>query len=145
MHCIEVYKVNPFTVSSDIDLSGQEFDELVTKNVQPAIDAYVIKHNLPRLGRGWKIVENQSAEESDIIVDDVKEEQSVYTVKVFLDQESTGGEIEFFHRGVLIAPVPGDILIYPSSYINSYRVKPITSGTQKYLVNKYRFPGTAEG
>lgn len=145
MHCIEVYKVSPFTVASDTDLSGAEFDELVTNKIQPAIDEYANKYNLPRLGRGWKIVEDQSADESDIIIDDVKEEQSVYTVKVFLDQEFVGGEIEFFHRGVLITPVPGDILIYPSSYINSYRVKPITSGSQRYLFNKYRFPGTEEG
>ena len=145
MNCIEIYKIDPLDIDPDMDLSSQEFEDIVSSRIQPAIDEYVIKHKLPRVGRGWKLINNESAAESALTVDDVKEEQSVYTVKVFLNSSFSGGEFNFVHRDVVSQVSPGDILIYPSSYINAYKVMPVTSGSQKYLVNKYRFPGTAEG
>ena len=145
MHCIEIYKINPSELNPEIDLDSQEFSDKITALVDPVIDLYVNKYRLPKVARGWKIVENVSSEESDINVDDIREEQSVYTVKVFLNSDFTGGDIQFIHRDFAANVSPGDVLIYPSSYINAYKVMPVTSGSQKYLVNKYRFPGTAEG
>ena len=145
MHCIEVHKINLSDMPSDINLLDESVMSKVDELVDPAITSYISKYGLPRSSRGWKLLENYSNLESEVSIDDIKDEQSVYTVKVFLDSEFSGGQINFIHRDLVVDITPGDVLIYPSSYINAYTIMPILSGTQKYLANKYRFPDTPEG
>jgi hypothetical protein len=70
------------------------------------------------------------------------------TCTTYINDNYTGGEIEFYVDGKFIThkPVAGDIMVFPSVEPYYHGVKTITSG-YKYLIRNfitYRYPGSKE-
>lgn len=60
----------------------------------------------------------------------------------YLNDNYTGGEIEFQHSGVRIKPEAGSIVIFPSNYLCVHEVMPITSGTRYSMPHWYHHLST---
>ena len=61
------------------------------------------------------------------------------SVIVYLNDDYSGGEIEFPDFGVLHKPKAGDVLFFPSAYSYVHNIKEITKGTRYAVVNWYTF------
>lgn len=55
----------------------------------------------------------------------------------YLNDDYTGGEIEFKQSNALIKPDAGDIVFFASNYLFMHEVKPITSGTRYAMPHWY--------
>jgi len=53
---------------------------------------------------------------------------------VYLNNEYSGGEIEFVNFGVKIKPEPGMLLLFPSNYAYRHIAHPVTDGTKYSIV-----------
>ncbi len=95
--------------------------------------------------RGWTIEKYIPGEKYEKICDDRKEHQSIVSVKLFLNDDYEGGEIKFINHDLTFSPSAGDILIYPSSYINTYNISEIKEGSQLVLAGYFKHKATAEG
>lgn len=55
----------------------------------------------------------------------------------YLNDNYTGGEIEFRHSNIKIAPEEGSIVFFPSNFLYIHEVMPITSGTRYSMPHWY--------
>lgn len=53
---------------------------------------------------------------------------------LYLNDDYTGGEVEFVHHNIKIKPKPGMLLLFPSNYAYSHVAHPVTSGTKYAIV-----------
>ena len=60
----------------------------------------------------------------------------------YLNDNYSGGEIEFQHSGVKIKPEAGSIVIFPSNYLCVHEVMPVTSGTRYAMPHWYHHLST---
>lgn len=61
------------------------------------------------------------------------------SVIVYLNDDYSGGEIEFPDFDVFHKPRAGDVLFFPSAYSYVHNIKEITEGTRYAVVNWYTF------
>jgi len=57
---------------------------------------------------------------------------------VYLNNDYTGGHLEFSNFGIKIKPEPGMLILFPSNFAYSHRSTPITSGIKYSLVTWIR-------
>lgn len=105
-----------------------------------------ITYNLPIIGslecRGWYIEKYTPEDNGKLICDDRKDRQSIVTCKLFLTE---GGLINFVNHNTNYAPSKGDILLYPSNYINTYSMSDIPEEGIHALCGYFKYRQTAEG
>jgi predicted 2-oxoglutarate/Fe(II)-dependent dioxygenase YbiX len=53
---------------------------------------------------------------------------------IYLNNEFSGGEVEFVNFGLKIKPEPGMLLLFPSTYPYTHIAHPVTSGTKYAIV-----------
>lgn len=63
----------------------------------------------------------------------------VVSVSMFLNDDFTGGELEFKEFDLKIKPTAGDILVFPSSYPYMHQVNPVEFGVRYSVVKWYKF------
>ena len=61
------------------------------------------------------------------------------SIIVYLNDDYSGGEIEFPDFGILHKPKAGDVLFFPSAYSYVHNIKEITKGTRYAVVNWFTF------
>jgi len=106
----------------------------------------IILHNLPITAhmecRGWKIETYTNDKEYVNVCDDRKDRQSTVSCKLFL---TDGGLVTFVNHNTMYAPSAGDLMIYPSSYINTYSISDIPEDGMIALCGYFKYKATAEG
>lgn len=65
--------------------------------------------------------------------DDGSTDRSRVSMLFYLNDDYSGGELEFANFDILIKPKMGDILIFPSSFIYKHRVRKVENGT-RYVI-----------
>jgi predicted 2-oxoglutarate/Fe(II)-dependent dioxygenase YbiX len=53
---------------------------------------------------------------------------------LYLNDDYTGGEIEFVHHGITIKPSPGMLVLFPANYAYSHIAHPVKTGTKYAIV-----------
>lgn len=106
----------------------------------------LISQSLPIIGslecRGWSIERYTPQNNGQIFCDDTKERQSIVSCKLFLTE---GGLIKFINHDTQYAPSEGDVLLYPSNYINTYSMSDIPEDGVIALCGYFKYRATAEG
>lgn len=123
------------------DNGGKEKSKLrslLNQNILPFIVDYIHRFELEITEiKKWSICENLNTNNfySDVSRNEI---QNNYTVIVFLNDNYTGGEVQFENRvgNDLIKIAKGGVLIYPSTEEYKHKHLPVTSGT-KYVAVTY--------
>lgn len=106
----------------------------------------IISYNLPLTAymecRGWSIETYTNDKEYINICDDTRDRQSIVSCKLFLND---GGLITFANHDTMYSPSAGDVMIYPSSYINTYSISDIPEGGLSAVCGYFKYRQTAEG
>lgn len=111
---------------------------LLNQNILPFIVEYIRRFELEITEiKKWSICEDLNTDNfySDVSRNEI---QNNYTVIVFLNDNYTGGEVQFENRvgNDLIKIAKGGVLIYPSTEEYKHKHLPVTSGT-KYVAVTY--------
>lgn len=68
-------------------------------------------------------------------IDDHKDFNRKISTVYYLNDEYSGGEIEFPRFKIFYTPKPNEMLIFPSTYVYNHSVKEVTSGTRYSVVS----------
>jgi hypothetical protein len=123
---------------SSVDEEKAKFRILLNKNALPCIIDYINKFELTvKTITNWTICKNITNENFH---DDKNRKENIYnyTVVFALNNDYTGGQIQFENRigNDLISMSAGEILIYPSNENYKHKELPVTNGT-KYTAIAY--------
>jgi hypothetical protein len=92
--------------------------------------------------RGWSIEKYTPQNNNVLVCDDTKDRQSIVSCKLFL---TDGGLVNFVNHNTQYAPSEGDVLIYPSNYINTYSMSDIPEEGLIALCGYFKYRQTEEG
>lgn len=71
--------------------------------------------------------------------DDSKQNQRMVSVSMFLNDDFTGGELEFSEFGIKITPNAGDVVVFCSSFPYMHQVCPVGVGIRYSVVKWYEY------
>jgi hypothetical protein len=72
-------------------------------------------------------------------IDDGKRYPRTVSISAYLNDDYTGGELEFKHFNVSIKPRAGDVVVFSSAFPYMHKVHPVVEGTRYAVVNWYRY------
>jgi hypothetical protein len=87
---------------------------------------------------GYSLLRYQGGQEYKAHYDGTSALARIISAIVYLNDDYTGGEIEFPNFGVKIKPTPGMLILFPSNFAYSHIAHPVTSGTKYALVTWVR-------
>lgn len=111
----------------------------------PKIQDFVQEYNIEKVVKGpYIFLKYEKSNKFDWHIDDGNKFPRTVSVSAYLNDDYTGGEIEFKHFGISYKPQKGDVIVFGSSFSYLHRVTPVTSGTRYAVVNWYRYDGYPE-
>lgn len=72
-------------------------------------------------------------------IDDGKRYPRTVSISAYLNDDYSGGELEFKHFNITIKPQKGDIVVFSSAFPYMHKVNPVIEGTRYAIVNWYRY------
>jgi Rps23 Pro-64 3,4-dihydroxylase Tpa1-like proline 4-hydroxylase len=72
-------------------------------------------------------------------IDDGKRYPRTVSISAYLNDDYSGGELEFKHFNLTIKPKKGDIVVFSSAFPYMHKVNPVIEGTRYAIVNWYRY------
>jgi len=127
-------------------------DYIKTYNIELPVDSRLNSSSFCKYHEGVDVLENDLTMQYHTDYKQSEREMPGHhffiTCTTYINDNYTGGEIEFYIDGKFVThkPVAGDIMVFPSIEPYYHGVKTITSG-YKYLIRNfitYRYPGSKE-
>lgn len=82
----------------------------------------------------FNILKYQTGEEYKAHFDGPTSSHRSFSPILYLNDDYTGGELEFVHHNIKLKPTPGMFAIFPSNFAYSHIAHPVTSGTKYAIV-----------
>jgi predicted 2-oxoglutarate/Fe(II)-dependent dioxygenase YbiX len=96
---------------------------------------YAKKHNIPELHfEGYEMIKYETGQEFKAHSDGITASGRSVSAIVYLNDEYTGGELEFVNFGVKIKPKPGMLILFPSNYPYAHIAHPVKTGIKYAIV-----------
>jgi prolyl 4-hydroxylase len=83
---------------------------------------------------GFNVLKYQTGQEYKAHFDGSTSTHRSLSPILYLNDDYTGGEIEFVHHGVTIKPSPGMLVLFPANYAYSHIAHPVKTGTKYAIV-----------
>ena len=83
---------------------------------------------------GFNLLKYQTGQEQKAHFDGGTESHRTISPILYLNDNYTGGEIEFVFHNVTIKPSPGMLVLFPASYAYSHIAHPVKTGTKYAIV-----------
>jgi predicted 2-oxoglutarate/Fe(II)-dependent dioxygenase YbiX len=132
----------------DITDLAQIADNSVLQNIHNQFNILLLSASLPYAKRhniyeglwheGYSILKYKSGQEYKYHYDSNTQMGRAISALVYLNDDYTGGHLEFSNFGIKIKPEPGMLILFPSNFAYSHRSTPITSGIKYSLVTWIR-------
>lgn len=108
----------------------------LNKQILPIIEDYRIQHKMEkRIGENWQILKYGASHHFKEHQDDSKMYPRTFSISYYLNDDYSGGEIEFPRFGLKIKPIANQAVIFPANYVYNHMVHPVTSGYRWAVVN----------
>ena len=92
---------------------------------------YMKKHSIDNLWHeGYNVLKYRTGNEYKAHYDGDTRTHRCVSAIVYLNDDYTGGEVEFVNFGLKIKPKPGSLLLFPSNYAYSHIAHPVLTGTK---------------
>lgn len=129
-------------VASTVDLDPTpeaNISRLLTNSFRDKILNYCNTHGLTlSWSDNYQILKYGVGQKFDRHIDDHERYPRRLSLSYYLNDNYEGGEIEFDNFGVKIKPKKDQLILFPSNYVYSHRVWPVTSGTRYAVVQWMR-------
>jgi Rps23 Pro-64 3,4-dihydroxylase Tpa1-like proline 4-hydroxylase len=96
---------------------------------------YAEKHGVPELHHeGYSMLKYSGGQYYDAHADGETYTGRSISAICYLNNDYSGGELEFINFGIKIKPEPGMLILFPSNYAYKHIAHPVTSGTKYAIV-----------
>ena len=82
----------------------------------------------------FNILKYQTGEEYQAHYDGTTKTHRAFSPILYLNDDYTGGELEFVHHNIKLKPTPGMLAIFPSNFAYSHIAHPVKTGTKYAFV-----------
>jgi prolyl 4-hydroxylase len=82
----------------------------------------------------FNLLKYQTGEEYKAHFDGTTQTHRAFSPILYLNDDYTGGELEFVHHNVKIKPTAGMLAIFPSNYAYAHIAHPVLTGTKYAIV-----------
>lgn len=87
----------------------------------------------------WQILKYGNGQQFTSHADDGPRYPRTVSITSYLNDNYTGGEVEFKNFDFIFKPEKGDVLLFPSNYVYNHRVIPVETGIRYAVVNWFRW------
>lgn len=127
-----------------LDISGlardnpawQELDQVIYRAVETAVRTYRVKHKLVEVAAdtGYELLRYNTGTECREHVDSYDLRPRVISCSIALNNDYEGGEFTFFDGEVRHRVPAGSAIVFPSNFMYTHAVAPITQGTRYSVI-----------
>jgi hypothetical protein len=111
---------------------NNQFAELIHSSIQSYVDIFEIDQQIYDV-EPYSLLKYSGGQECKSHYDGPTETGRSVSAIVYLNNDYTGGELEFPNFGIKIRPEPGMLVLFPSNYAYTHIAHPVETGT-KYAV-----------
>jgi hypothetical protein len=86
------------------------------------------------IGEGFNILKYQTGQEYKAHFDGTTQSHRAISPILYLNDNYTGGELEFVFHNITIKPSSGMLVVFPSNYAYSHIAHPVKTGTKYAIV-----------
>jgi hypothetical protein len=86
-------------------------------------------------GENWQILKYGRGHHFDNHIDDNKLFPRTFSMSYYLNDDYTGGEIEFPRFDLKIKPVANQAILFAANYVYNHKIYPVQEGTRYTIVN----------
>lgn len=121
------------------NVAAQNIHNQVYMTLLAASIPYLSKHDLPNMAHEpYNFLKYNSNQYYDRHTDsDISYPRTVSAI-IYLNNNYSGGELEFVNFNIKIKPEPGMLILFPSNYAYSHIAHPLKSGTKYAIVTWMR-------
>jgi hypothetical protein len=119
--------------NEELRLINNKFFELTFSAVSSYKEKLAI-HEPIYWNEGFNVLKYQTGQEYKAHYDGGTSTKRAVSPIVYLNDEYTGGEIEFVNFDITIKPEPGMLVIFPSNYAYTHIAHPVKTGTKYAIV-----------
>jgi hypothetical protein len=115
---------------------NNKFFNLTFSAMQSYSNKFDSEHNgLPfYFNEGFNVLKYQTGEEYKAHYDGLTITHRAYSPILYLNDDYTGGELEFVNFGIKIKPLAGMLVLFPSNYAYAHIAHPVKTGTKYAIV-----------
>jgi hypothetical protein len=131
----------PSFIVSSYTKDKKDLYYLIEDSMTACLDHYKGVYGLGNdlTGDSWQVLKYGSGGKFTSHSDDGARYPRTVSITAYLNEEYTGGDLEYKYFGLKIKPEPGDVLVFPSNYVYNHEVHPVESGIRYAIVNWFRW------
>ena len=115
------------------------FSNLFLENLIPIEDDYQHNHNIKCLWHdNYQILKYGIGQKFTNHIDDHPDFHRIMSTLYYLNDDYSGGEINFPRFNISFKPKANQMIIFPSAYVYNHSVSPVTEGTRYAVVSWLR-------
>jgi hypothetical protein len=129
----------PSSISSE---KNDDLYHLITQSMIACYKDYLLLFGInynELVSDSWQILKYGSGQHFDSHADDGFRFPRTVSITAYLNNNYTGGEIEYKNFKIKYKPEPGDVILFPSNYIYNHKVIPVETGMRYAIVNWFRW------
>ena len=129
--------------STDINLL--DIEEILEASLSECLEDYQTKYTVDGvIPEDWQLVRYGEGQQFTTHLDENYDNPRTISLTMYINDDYTGGELEYVWFNKTYRPDPGDIIIFPSNYIFSHKVHKVLSGTRYVVVRFYKWKTLAD-
>jgi Rps23 Pro-64 3,4-dihydroxylase Tpa1-like proline 4-hydroxylase len=115
-------------------------EKILESSISNHLDEYCDKYGIRGImPEQWQLVRYGQGQKFATHLDEDCENPRTVSIIMYLNDDYSGGDLEYIWFDKIYKPKAGDLLIFPSNYIYSHRVNEVTSGTRYAVVRFYKW------
>lgn len=128
-----------------LDTTLLDIQEILESSLDKCLSDYCEKYAIEGIiPEDWQLVRYGEGQQFVTHLDENYDNPRTVSLTMYLNDDYTGGELEYVWFNKVYSPEPGDIIIFPSNYIFSHKVHKVLSGIRYAVVRFYKWKTLAD-
>lgn len=129
-----------FIKDGSTDKNIVQIEKILESSLSKCLEEYCNKYSVRGIiPEQWQLVRYGENQHFATHLDEDFENPRTVSITMYINDEYSGGELEYVWFNKTYRPSAGDIIIFPSNYIYSHKVNKVISGTRYAVVRFYKW------
>ena len=117
-----------------------KIQRILQSSLNDCLKDYCKKYTIDGIApEDWQLVRYGEGQQFVTHLDENYDNPRTVSLTMYINNDYTGGELEYVWFNKLYKPEQGDIVIFPSNYVFSHKVHKVLSGTRYVAVRFYKW------
>ena len=117
-----------------------DIEEILESSLDQCLKDYCSQYAIDGIvPEDWQLVRYGEGQQFGTHLDENYDNPRTVSLTMYINNDYTGGELEYVWFNKTYRPDPGDIIIFPSNYVFSHKVHKVLSGTRYVVVRFYKW------